>query len=63
MRNFYSPLALAALLSGSLWALSGCTPPQEEPVLALVNGRAITQYEFDVRWNELSDAKIGRAHV
>lgn len=56
MRNLRSPLALAALFSGSLWALSGCTPPQEEPVLALVNGRAITQYEFDVRWNELSDA-------
>lgn len=56
MRNFRSPLALAALFSGSLWVMTGCTPPQEEPVLALVNGRAITQYEFDVRWNELSDA-------
>lgn len=56
MRTFRSSLALAALLSGSLWILPGCTPPQEEPVLALVNGRAITQYEFDVRWSELSEA-------
>jgi peptidyl-prolyl cis-trans isomerase C len=56
MHYFRSSLALAALFSGSLWIMTGCTPPQEEPVLALVNGRAITQYEFDVRWNELSEA-------
>jgi len=60
MRNFRFSLAVAALLSGSLWILPGCTPPQEEPVLALVNGRAITQYEFDVRWDELSEATRDR---
>lgn len=60
MHYFRSSLALTALLSGSLWLMTGCTPPQEEPVLALVNGRTITQYEFDVRWNELSEATRGR---
>ena len=44
----------------ALWLSAGCTPPPEEPVLALVNGRAITQYEFDVRWNELSEATRAR---
>lgn len=60
MRYLRSSLALAALLSGSLWIIPGCTPPEEEPVLALVNGRAITLYEFDVRWNELSEATRAR---
>jgi peptidyl-prolyl cis-trans isomerase C len=41
--------------------LSGCTePPQEEPVVAMINGRSITQSEFDVRWNELSQATRSR---
>lgn len=47
-------------MSCALWLSAGCTPPPEEPVLALVNGRAITQYEFDVRWNELSEATRAR---
>lgn len=41
-------------------ALSSCTTQQEEPVIALVNGRAITQIEFDVRWGELSEATRSR---
>jgi peptidyl-prolyl cis-trans isomerase C len=51
--------ALCSLsLAGSL---SGCTePPQEEPVVAMINGRSITQSEFDVRWNELSQATRAR---
>src|SRR4051812_42044128 len=49
-------LFLGGLLISLGLALSNCTPQQEEPVLALVNGRAITQLEFDVRWNELSEA-------
>ena len=40
--------------------LSGCTERQEEPVVALVNGRAITQREFEMRWNELSKATRAR---
>lgn len=40
--------------------VASCAPQQEEPVLALVNGRAITQIEFDVRWNELSEATRAR---
>jgi peptidyl-prolyl cis-trans isomerase C len=40
---------------------AGCTEPlQEEPVVAMINGRAITQPEFDVRWNELSQATRAR---
>jgi len=49
-------IGLACALSSLVWVLAGCTPPQEEAVLALVNGRTITQTEFDVRWNELSEA-------
>jgi peptidyl-prolyl cis-trans isomerase C len=37
--------------------LAACTePPQEEPVVAMINGRSITQSEFDIRWEELSPA-------
>lgn len=50
----------AAVLIGLASAMAGCAPQQEEPVLALVNGRAITQVEFDVRWNELSPATRDR---
>ena len=53
-------LFLATLLVSLGLALSNCTPQQEEPILALVNGRAITQLEFDVRWNELSEATRAR---
>lgn len=53
-------LILGSLMGCALWLSAGCTPPPEEPVLALVNGRAITQYEFDVRWNELSEATRAR---
>lgn len=51
---------LVGMLAGLGPALSGCTTQQEEPVVALVNGRAITQYEFDVRWNKLSEATRAR---
>lgn len=50
----------AAALLGMASVLSGCAPQQEEPVIALVNGRPITQLEFDVRWNELSEATRAR---
>lgn len=54
--RFFTLLAAA----GSLLALTSCTPPPEEGVLALVNGRQITQSEFEVRWAELSDATRAR---
>jgi len=54
-------LVLACLLAGLGPALPGCTPQQEEePVVALVNGRAITQTEFGIRWGELSEATRAR---
>ena len=41
--------------------LPGCTDlPEEEPVVAIINGRAISQNEFEVRWNELSQATRAR---
>jgi len=53
-------LFIVGLLAGLGLALTSCAPQQEEPVLALVNGRAITQIEFDVRWGELSEATRAR---
>jgi peptidyl-prolyl cis-trans isomerase C len=50
-----------ALLSASAPLWSGCTQPQQdEPVVAMINGRAITQPEFDVQWNDLSPATRAR---
>ena len=57
-------LCLVTLLSGVIGAgillLTGCTPPPEEGVVALVNGRQITQTEFEARWGELADATKAR---
>jgi peptidyl-prolyl cis-trans isomerase C len=50
----------AGAIGGSLLLLISCTPPQEERVLALVNGRQITQTEFDTRWAELAEATRAR---
>src|SRR5512147_439787 len=56
----YTPFRLSLFLAGLLAAsgamLSGCAPQHEEPIVALVNGRAITQTEFDIHWRELSEA-------
>ncbi len=54
-------LSIAAFgLCACAW-LTGCAePPQEEPVVAMINGRAITQSEFDMRWGELSQATRAR---
>ena len=51
---------LACAIGGSLLLLTGCTPPPEEGILALVNGRQITQTEFDTRWGELAEATRAR---
>ncbi len=56
--SFFLAYALAGLLGV---ALSGCPAQQEEePIVALVNGRAITQAEFDIRWGELAGATRAR---
>jgi peptidyl-prolyl cis-trans isomerase C len=54
------PGLLVGLLLGVGPMVSGCAERQEEPVVALVNGRAITQTEFDLRWGELSKATRSR---
>ena len=51
---------LAGAICGSLLLLTGCTPPPEEGVLALVNGRQITQTDFETRWGELAEATRAR---
>jgi peptidyl-prolyl cis-trans isomerase C len=53
-------LLMAVLIGGGAMLLTSCTPPPEDPVLALVNGRQITQSEFDLRWSELADATRAR---
>lgn len=53
-------LLVAVLVGGGVMLLTSCTPPPEDPVLALVNGRQITQSEFDIRWSELADATRAR---
>jgi peptidyl-prolyl cis-trans isomerase C len=50
----------ASAVCGSLLLLSGCAPPPDEGVLALVNGRQITQTDFDIRWGELAEATRAR---
>ena len=47
---------LATTIGGSLLLLISCAPPPEENVVALVNGRQITQTEFETRWGELAAA-------
>jgi len=54
------PGLLVGMLVGLGPVVSGCVERQEEPVVALVNGRAITQTEFDLRWGELSKATRSR---
>jgi peptidyl-prolyl cis-trans isomerase C len=47
-------------ICGGLLLLTGCAPPPEEGVLALVNGRPITQTDFDASWAELAEATRAR---
>jgi peptidyl-prolyl cis-trans isomerase C len=51
---------LACAIGGIFLLFTSCAPPPEEGVLALVNGRQITQTEFDARWGELADATKAR---
>ena len=48
-------------VGGLLLPQVGCTPPQaEERVVAFVNGKPITQTEFDHEWADLPDATKAR---
>jgi peptidyl-prolyl cis-trans isomerase C len=51
---------LVGTIGGTVLLFTGCAPPPEEGVLALVNGRQITQTEFDTRWGELAEATRAR---
>ena len=51
---------LACAISGIFLLSTGCAPPPEEGVLALVNGRQITQTDFDIHWGELAEATRAR---
>jgi peptidyl-prolyl cis-trans isomerase C len=55
---------LPTLLAGAIGSLfllfTSCTPPPDEGVLALVNGRQITQTDFDIHWGELAEATRAR---
>jgi peptidyl-prolyl cis-trans isomerase C len=54
--------AAGLALCGLLLAASGCAQASsdESPVLAVVNGKPITQSEFDVRWAELPESRQAR---
>ena len=57
-RNFVTLCFLAWLscaIGGSLLSFTGCTPSSEESVVALVNGRQITQNKLEASWEELSE--------
>lgn len=51
---------IAGAIGGTFLLFTGCAPPPEEGVLALVNGRQVTQTEFDTRWGELAEATRAR---
>jgi len=51
---------LVCVISGIFLVSTGCAPPPEEGVLALVNGRQITQTDFDIHWGELAEATRAR---
>ena len=52
---------LVIAIGGMLLPLTGCTPPQsDERVVAFVNGKPITQTEFDHEWADLPDATKAR---
>jgi len=57
-----SLLLPCSLLAGLLFiAMSGCSQATEESrIVATVNGKPISQTEFDYRWSELSDAARAR---
>ncbi|HEU4685692.1 MAG TPA: SurA N-terminal domain-containing protein, partial [Nitrospira sp.] len=54
-------LRLIVPWSSILWLLTACgQAPTEERVVAFVNGRPITQVEFEAEWNDLPEATRAR---
>jgi peptidyl-prolyl cis-trans isomerase C len=54
-------LIMTILTGGMFLLLTSCTPPpSEERVVAFVNGKPITQTEFDSEWNDLPEATRAR---
>ena len=51
---------LSVAIGGTFLLVAGCAPPPEEGVVAVVNGRQITQTDFDTRWGELAEATRAR---
>jgi peptidyl-prolyl cis-trans isomerase C len=51
---------LSVTIGGTFLLVTGCAPPPEEGVVAVVNGRQITQTDFDTRWGELAEATRAR---
>ncbi len=50
----WTGLALGMVILATGSGVSGCSPqPDESDTLVIVNGKPITQSEFDVRWSEL----------
>jgi peptidyl-prolyl cis-trans isomerase C len=60
LRLLVPGLALVSGTGSLFLLLTGCQPPQEDAVVAFVNGRPITQTEFDVEWNDLAEATRAR---
>ncbi|RPH79254.1 MAG: hypothetical protein EHM80_08305 [Nitrospiraceae bacterium] len=54
------PTLLAGAIGSIFLLFTSCAPPPEEGVLALVNGRQITQTDFDIHWGELAEATRAR---
>src|SRR5690242_20258171 len=52
---------ITVTIGGTLLLLTSCTPPpSEERVVAFVNGKPITQTEFDNEWADLPEATRAR---
>lgn len=52
---------ITVTIGGTLLLLTSCTPPpSEERVVAFVNGKPITQTEFDSEWTDLPEATRAR---
>ena len=62
-RNILAPrllMLVAASIGGALFLTSCTPPPSEERVVAFVNGKPITQTDFDSEWSDLPEATKAR---
>jgi peptidyl-prolyl cis-trans isomerase C len=66
LRPFHAVRPVLVSVAGLMLALgltqlfSACASKEEDAILVIVNGRQITQSEFDYRWSELADATKAR---